>query len=313
MKHVLVVTYSQSGQATRITKNVLQPLEADADITVHYHTVNTIPAFPFPWDGKTFFEAFPETYLEIPFELEPLTINESIDYDLVVIGYSIWYLTPSIPINSFMVSDAAKRLMKGKPVITIMGSRNMWVMAQEKMKRKIANNGGQLVGNIALVDKAYNLVSVLTILRWMLTGKQDPFWIFPASGVAAEEIKGSTKFGEVIRPFLKSEFTIKMQEELNQLGAVTIFPNLLLLEKRANGLFKFWANYIRKKGDFLAPERNLRVKIYRNYLFIGIFILSPLTTVVSWFYGLIFKKKIQKQVNYYSNNLYKIENSLNKT
>ena len=59
----------------------------------------------------------------------------------------------------------------------------MWLKAQERVKKMLHGYGARLVGNIALVDKNSNLVSGVTILYWMMTGKKDSMWgIFPKPG-----------------------------------------------------------------------------------------------------------------------------------
>lgn len=303
MKNVLVIQYSQTGQAIDIVRSVLSPLEKDENIHITYETIKPLNDYPFPWTSKVFFETFPETHQEVPCPLKPFSFDPSIDYDLIVIGYQVWYLTPSIPINSFMLSAEAQKVINNKPVVTIIGCRNMWAMAQEKMKQKIKDSGGHLVGNIALVDKAPNLVSVATILRWMLTGKKDEFaLIFPKSGVSDKDIKESSRFGTVIRTALLQNMQALDQQALNKLGAVNIFPNLVMLEKRANGLFGFWSKFIREKGGPFDPNRKFRMRIFTTYLFIGIVILSPITTIISWILGFFLKSKIQSQVDYFSQN-----------
>jgi hypothetical protein len=55
-------------------------------------------------------------------------------YDLILFGYQVWYLTPSIPIISFLKSGYAENILKDTPVVTISGTRNMWMLSQEKLK-----------------------------------------------------------------------------------------------------------------------------------------------------------------------------------
>ncbi|ULT44347.1 hypothetical protein KRR40_13935 [Niabella defluvii] len=49
-------------------------------------------------------------------------------------GWQPWNLSPSIPFNSILQDEKFKNLIKGTPVITISGCRNMWINAQEKKK-----------------------------------------------------------------------------------------------------------------------------------------------------------------------------------
>ena len=65
--------------------------------------------------------------------------------------------------------------MTGTPIITVIGARNMWVSAQEDIKKMIVDNGGKLKGNIALHDRHQNLLSVVTIIYWLMTGKKDRY------------------------------------------------------------------------------------------------------------------------------------------
>lgn len=130
MKRVLVVYYTQSGQLKEIIDSVLSPL---TEVTIGFLPIDTAEPFPFPWTDEAFFGAFPESYLQIPQPLKPFELVHT-DYDLVILGYQVWYLSPSIPFNSFLQSEAGKQLLQGKPVITVSGTRNMWVMAHQKVK-----------------------------------------------------------------------------------------------------------------------------------------------------------------------------------
>ena len=64
MKKILVVYYSQTGQLKRIVDSILSPVESQVEIT--YEELKPVPAFPFPWNGMPFFQAFPESVKEIP-------------------------------------------------------------------------------------------------------------------------------------------------------------------------------------------------------------------------------------------------------
>jgi hypothetical protein len=184
MKNVLVIYYSQSGQLESIARNIAKPLLNSNEINVLFHEIQLEKPFPFPWNNDAFFGAFPETFLQIPTALKP--VSEEImntKFDLILLNYQVWYLTPSIPINSFLKSPEAKILLNNTPVVTINGSRNMWVMAQEKVKALLKQNNAFLKGNIALVDRVGNLISVITIVEWMFSGvKKEIFRYFSFAG-----------------------------------------------------------------------------------------------------------------------------------
>ena len=110
MKKVLVIHYSQSGQLTEIVNNIAMPI-SEGEAEVDYYKIALEKEFPFPWNKSAFFDAFPESFLQKPRKLK--TIPAEIlhkKYDLIILGYQVWYLSPSIPINSLLKSPEAKIL-----------------------------------------------------------------------------------------------------------------------------------------------------------------------------------------------------------
>ena len=299
---VLVLYYSQTGQLKEIANNCLSPLVADASLELDFVKVETEHQFPFPWSLLEFFNAFPESVYGTPFKLKPIKVDESKNYDLIVLAYTVWYLNPSIPISSLLQHEDAKKIFNGKKVITLLGSRNMWVLAQEKVKRHLKNLEADLVGNIVLIDRNKNLVSIITIVRWMFYGKKNPFWGFPRAGIIQEDIESSNKFGKVILNRLKTNNHSDMQNDLNEIGAVDINPSLLILEKRATKLFGMYAGFLSKKGGFYNKERLGRVSLLSYLLPIGAFILSPVTTISSYLISIIKKKELNEEIRYFKQN-----------
>ena len=299
---VLVLYYSQTGQLTEIVRKCLGPLMDDSTVEVDLCKVETEHQFPFPWTRLDFFNAFPESVYGTPFKLKPLEVNHSNDYDLIVLAYTVWYLNPSIPISSLLQHEDAKRIFNGKKVITLLGSRNMWVLAQERVKRHLKELGSELIGNIVLIDRNKNLVSIITIVRWMFYGKKDPFWGFPRAGIIQEDIDSSSRFGEVVLNRIRKQNLTDMQDELNEHDAVYINPSLLILEKRATKLFGMYAGFLSKKGGFYDKERLGRVSLLSYALPIGAFILSPITTLSSFLISIIKKKEIDSEIRYYKQN-----------
>jgi hypothetical protein len=299
---VLVLYYSQTGQLKEIANNCLSPLVNDNSVEVDFVKIETEHQFPFPWTRLTFFNAFPESVYGTPFKLKPIKVDSQKDYDLVILAYTVWYLNPSIPISSLLQHDDAKRIFEGKKVITLLGSRNMWVLAQERVKGHLKELDADLIGNIVLIDRNKNLVSIITIIRWMFYGKKNPFLGFPRAGIIQEDIESSSKFGEVVLGRLKRNDHRDMQAELNAIGAVDINPSLLILEKRATKLFGMYAGFLSKKGGFYDKGRLGRVSLLSYLLPVGAFILSPITTISSYFISVIKRKELNAEIRYYKQN-----------
>ncbi|TCN61116.1 dialkylrecorsinol condensing enzyme DarA [Flavobacterium circumlabens] len=297
MKNVLVIYYSQSGQLESIAQNIAKPFLNSEEIQVTFHEIQLEQPFPFPWDKTSFFDAFPETFLQIPTALKP--VPEEIlntKYDLILFHYQVWYLSPSIPINSFLKSDSGKKILNNTPVITISGSRNMWIMAQEKIKVLLQEANAELVGNVALVDRVGNLISVITIVEWMFSGvKKKYLGIFPLPGVSDKDIQESDKFGEVILSHFNQNKLNELQPRLVAIGGVKISPYLVTVDKTANKIFNKWSNLIYKN----QKNRKKLLKLFYVYLFLAIWLISPIVYILHLITYPVKLKKIKKETQYY--------------
>ncbi|HEX8517645.1 MAG TPA: dialkylresorcinol condensing enzyme DarA [Bacteroidia bacterium] len=303
MKNVLVIYYTQTGQLSSAVKATLSPLVNDPAITVHFEEIRTVRPYPYPWSYMEFFDVFPETVHGIPTPLQPLTFDPDKHYDLVVIAYQPWFLSVCVPINSFLQSAEAQKVLRGKKVVTIIACRNMWLSAQEKMKARLLALEAELVGNITFVDKSANLISLITVLAFVLGGVKDKFLgIFPKYGVKEDDLEIAPSYGTVIRDHLLKSNLDHLQASLVSAGAVNIRPNLMLMEGRGKVLFPLYANYISKKGTSGSKERRTRVRIFGIVLPIGILLLSPVITIVSRLAPLIAPAKMKKEIAYFSQN-----------
>lgn len=303
MKKILVVYFTQTGQAKQALDATLKPFEENKNYQLDYLLIKPKKTFPYPWSYTEFFDIFPETVHGIPCELEKIDIDTNINYDLVIIAYQPWFLSVCVPISSFLQSVEAKQLLANKPVITIINCRNMWLGAQEKMKKRLLDIKANLVGNITFVDRSSNLVSLVTVLAFVLKGKKENFMgIFPKYGVTEKDLMHAPVFGKIILDNFENNQLENIQPQLNQQGALDIRGNLLLMEGRGRALFPLYANYISKKGTQGSEQRRTRVRIFGIVLPTAILLLSPIITILSRLAPLLAKKKFGKEIAYYSQN-----------
>ena len=297
MKNVLVIYYSQSGQLESIARNIAKPLLDSNEINVMFYKIEMEKPFPFPWNKAAFFDAFPESFLQVPATTKPIATEIlNTKYDLVLLHYQVWYLTPSIPINSFLKSSEAKIILNNTPVVTINGSRNMWVMAQEKTKELLKANNAILKGNIAFVDRVGNLISVITIVEWMFSGvKKKYLGIFPFPGVSEKDINEATKFGTVILNSLQQSNFEQLQPQIIALDGVRISSYLVSVDKTANKIFKKWSNFIYTKKN----TRKTWLKVFNIYLLLAIWLISPIVYILHLFTYPFKFSKLKKEIHYY--------------
>lgn len=292
MKRILVIYYTQSGQLKEIADNFVAPFQKQG-IPVDFYEIQMETPYPFPWTNESFFGAFPESFLELPQPIKAMPPDiETQEYDLVVLAYQVWYLSPSIPVTSFLKSEQARVLLEGKPVVTLSGTRNMWIKAQEKVRNMLVKKGARIVANIALTDRHYNHISVLTIVHWIFTGKKDKYLgVFPLPGVSQKDITNATQYGElVLNHSQKGEYQQSLQKEIVAQGGVQVKPFLLSAEKKANRLFGIWARAI-----YQSPRRKFLLKCFHAYLYFAIWILMPIVWLFYWLTYPLFYKKIRRE------------------
>ena len=294
-KKILVIYYTQTGQLGEIIENFTLPL-VKAGHQVEKVRVFPAKPYPFPWSGKSFFAQMPDSVLHVPTELQPFNLKET-TYDLIILGYQAWFLSPSIPVNSILHHPSLQPVMLNTPIITITGARNMWISAMEDIKKILNKKGAKLVGNIVLVDNHHNFVSFVTILYWMFTGKKDRYLnLFPKPGVADADIVRTGVFGTTVAKYLEAGNWEGLQGELVQQKAVVVKYNLMFIESKAKRIFGLWARFIAKR-----KKRTAWLVAFKYYLLIALFIAAPIIlTVDAIFFKPFLAARIKKQKQYYS-------------
>ena len=294
-KKILVIYYTQSGQLENILNCFTAPL-IEAGNRVEKVRVQVANDYPFPWTGKSFFAVMPDCVLSVPTELKPFVLSEK-KYDLVILGYQAWFLSPSIPANSILQHPSVKAVLKDTPVITITGARNMWISAMQRIKKILKAADAKLVGSIALFDKHHNLISFITIFYWMFKGKKGRLLnIFPKPGVSDADIENSRHYGITVQKYLNAQNWDGLQGELIQQKAVEVKYNLMFIESKASKIFAIWANIIAKK-----KKKTAWLVAFKYYLLIALFIAAPIILTIDFiFFKPFLSGRIKNQKQLYS-------------
>jgi hypothetical protein len=277
VKRVLALAYSQTGQLSMIAGRMLQPLCADARCAVQLETLVPRREFPFPWPLFRFLDAFPESALLAPGELQPLSIAADDSFDLIVLFYQVWFLAPSQPVTAFLQSPQARRLLAGKPVITVIACRNMWMMAHTHMSTLLARIGARHLDNVVLSDRGATLATLLTTPLWLLTGRRRCVPGLPAAGVSARDIDRGIRFGRALRDALAADRERGPGPLLAGLGAVTAQPGLLVSERAGTRSFRLWGRLLRRAGPPGAWQRRPLLGAYLVFLVALILTVVPLS------------------------------------
>jgi len=300
MRRILIIDYSQTGQTRRLRDSVCAPLLANPELTLDFLELKPEQPFPFPWPFVKFFEIFPETVQMKPIALKPLNIDTSKRYDLIILFYQVWYLSPSLPVSSFLQSPEARQLFKDTPVVTAIGCRNMWLQAQEKTKSHLQRLEAKLVDNLVLTDECGSAASFIATPLWMLTGKKKPWSWVPKAGIDAKEIEQAARFGQAIAARLTSDAAPVTQPMLQGLGAVTINEKLIASEYIGNRSFQIWSRLLLKMGKPGSFGRRAGLIVYVLFLVAMILTVVPITALIKWLLRPLLHKRLNRARDYFS-------------
>lgn len=291
---VLVLHYSQSGETLRAARIFVEALAA-AGAVVAVAEICPRDAYPYPWRSiRRFFDAMPDAILGLAGEVLPPQLAASGRFDLVILAYPVWFLSPATPVRSFFASPHAK-VFADADVVTISVSRAMWQRASIAMKRLLAATGGRHTDNIAVTHQGSPLATLVSTPRTLLFGKRDRFLgLFPNAGIADDEMARLRQLAATLArrfraghepgvPLLRGEDTVRVNRWL-------AVPELF-----AWYCFYGSAKVIRALGRIGPFFRAVGVWAFAVFLVILIVVGLPLTLLVTF----LLSPMIGRQVNAY--------------
>jgi hypothetical protein len=298
-RRVLVIHFSQTGQLRDIVDEVVRPLRAAPGIDVTVAELRPVRPYTFPWSFWGFFDTFPECIYADPDPIEPLAVTG--DFDLVILAYQVWFLSPSLPMTAFLQRDAA-RLLKGKPVITVVACRNMWLQAQERVKEYLTQAGAKLIDNVVLAERTHGAISVITTPTWLLSGRKGPYLggLLPRAGIWDSDVRDAARFGRAIAAQLPRRERADARPMLGGLAAVTIHPGLISSEFIVRRSFRLWGRLLRACGRPGAPLRRLVLALYVVFLVAMLLTVVPVVFVLKTLLSPLTRARIAQQRRYFA-------------
>jgi hypothetical protein len=280
MTSVLLVYYSQAGEAARVASAVADGLRSP-DLDLSIETLQPEIPYPFPWRSPArFFGVLPECHWGPLPALVPVTFDITRRFDLVILIYQVWFLAPSLPVQSFMKSDAA-RVLRGTKVVTVSVSRNMWASASETMKQLLRDAGAKHVDNVVITHQGPAWATFVSTPRALLFGKKDALGgVFPAAGVSDASLERVKRFSGVIIARLAASGRADDEPFLRGQGTVEVDQRYLIAERLGWHVFRWWSRAILALGRMGRPFRSIGIHLFVVFLIFVILIGIPLTMVV---------------------------------
>lgn len=279
MKRVLVLWYSQTGDVHRMAESFVEPLQSE-DVELVWQELQPTVEYPSPWRNiHRFFNVMPECVLGLPPPIAEPTFDPDDKFDLIVLAYQAWFLSPSPPIQAFFETQHA-RVLRGCKVITISVSRNMWHRALVKMKRLLAQAEAIHIDNVIVTHQGPPWATFVTTTRTLFTGKRDRLWgVFPPAGIPDEEQDRMRSLGAAVANQLDALDDPTGRPLLRGLGAVKVNRRYVIPELVASRFFPFWAHVIRLFGRIGSPFRHVGIFLFIHFLLLSIILGIPLTII----------------------------------
>jgi hypothetical protein len=277
---ILLIYYTNSGDAGQVAEALAVPLRL-AEVELGEECLRPVVAYPFPWRSiGRFFGILPECHFGPVPNLAPPAFDATGRFDLVILVYQVWFLAPSLPVQSFLQSDSA-RVLRDVKVMTVSVSRNMWHSASETMKTLLGQAGARHIDHVSLTHQGPAWATFITTPRSLLVGKKEGFWgIFPPAGIAAAELAGVARFSGAIVNQLDRLSQPDAAPLLAGLGAVRVNERYVLPELVGWYWFRGWARLLRFLGGPDSLARLAGVYLFVICLVFMILIVLPITLLL---------------------------------
>ena len=285
-RRAVVYLYTQTGQLREVAEAFVAPLEADG-WRIRWVDVQPRVAFPFPWSIRQFFGVFPRVV--DPDALVELAEPpggfgaEQDEEEVVVLAYQVWYLSPSLPIRSLLATHP--EAFRNRRVISLIACRNMWYSAAIEVADLLRTAGARRVEVVAATDTRQQATSLMTTLRWLLTGNREPFLWFGRAGVGDAELARITAVGRSIA------------EQGCAADAAPVVPTLAAADLFAGRLFRKWGVTVRSAEKFGAAAHIASLVTFVVGLAIGIVAGLPLIAIAALAGGARFETWISGAVH----------------
>jgi hypothetical protein len=280
-RRAVVYLYTQTGQLREVAQALTAPLEAHG-WDIRWVDVRPRDAFPFPWPIRRFFGAFPQVVdPEAVVELSESAggFHTAAD-ELVILAYQVWYLAPSLPIRSLLKTHP--ETVRGRSVVSLIACRNMWYSAAIETSGLLQSAGARRVDVVAATDTRGSSTSLVTTLRWLLTGKRAPFLWFGRAGVGDDELARVAAVGRGIaasRPYPQD--------------AAPIVPALAAADMLASRAFRKWGATVRSMRRFGGAAQAASLIAFVLGLGIAIAVGLPLIGVAAVIGGERFATRVR--------------------
>jgi hypothetical protein len=280
----VVYLYTQTGQLREVAGALTAPLK-DRGWDVRWVDMRPRQAFPFPWPIRRFFGVFaqavdPEAAVDL---IEPEGGFEAGAGELVILACQVWYLSPSLPVRSLLKTHP--EAVRGRHVVSLIACRNMWYSAAVELSGLLRSAGARRVDVVTATDTRPSSTTLVTTLRWLLTGRREPFLWFGRAGVGDDEL---ARVGAVGQRIAGPWFSPR--------DAAPVVPALAAADLLAGRVFRRWGRLVRSAGSAGSAAHALSLVAFVLGLTVAIVVGLPLIGLAAFVGGERFTGVVRRSV-----------------
>jgi menaquinone-dependent protoporphyrinogen IX oxidase len=175
---VLFVYYTYTQQTLKVIEAMAEVLRDRGSEVVLAGIEFTDPRyadrfklFPMPHPFREVVGMIPPELRRATVEIRIPTVVTEREYDLVCIGSPTWWLSTNVPIRSFLESEQAGRVLKGKRFAVAVVCRRYWRHNLKTVQRLGTQRGGVFVDGIHFCYEGGQVRSLLSLLSFLGSGE----------------------------------------------------------------------------------------------------------------------------------------------
>jgi menaquinone-dependent protoporphyrinogen IX oxidase len=203
---VLCVYYTYTKQTLKVLEAMAEVLRARGCAVTFAPIELTDPRyearfrqFPMPHPYREVFGMIPAELRRRPGQIKiPDEVTQR-EYDLVVIGSPTWWFSTNVPIRSFLQSETAERVLKGKPFAAVVACRRYWKHNFKTVRRLGSERGGQFVDGVHFRYEGGQVRSLLSLLSYLGSGEYRDRYLglrIPPTNIREYHLHTARAFGD---------------------------------------------------------------------------------------------------------------------
>src|SRR5271163_4190496 len=201
---VLFVYYSYTKQTLKVVETMAAVLrERGSDVAlagiefIDPRYADRFKEFPMPHPYIELFGMIPPELFRTKGKIRIPDIVTEREYDFVCIASPTWWLSTNVPIRSFLESEVAGRVLKGKRFAVAVICRRYWRHNLKTVRRLATGLGGVFVDGIHFSYEGGQVRSLLSLISYLGSGQYRPRYLgvkIPPSNLQPYHLEEARKF-----------------------------------------------------------------------------------------------------------------------